>query len=170
MEKFTPLAKKFTLPPALTALTNFISASTYDRDGPSNFDNDSALVPDPEECLSGHSVQGQSSWVASTRVSAKNQTLLFYECLLKDDLVNPGLAARIHHYTGSFIPLHPPTPLVCDTKQWGSVGNFLTLICCIIDHPSPPLSFRPSKVEYPDPKFCPVLSRLIGYAVNCLYC
>ena len=36
--------------------------------------------------------------------------------------------------------------------------------------PLPPLSFRPSKVEYPDPKFCPVLSRLIGYAVNCLYC
>ena len=113
-------------------------------------------MPDPEECLSGHSVQGQSSWVASTRVSAKNQT--------------PGLAARIHHYTEPFIPLHPPTPLVCDTKQWGSVGNFLTLICCIIDHPSPPLSFRPSKVEYPDPKFCPVLSRLIGYSVNCLYC
>ena len=112
-------------------------------------------MPDPEECLSGHSVQGQSSWVASTRVSAKNQTLLFYECLLKDDLVNPGLAARIHHYTELFIPLHPPTPLVCDTKQWGSVGNFLTLICCIIDHPSPPLSFRPSKVEYPDiPHIC----------------
>ena len=68
---------------------------------------------------------------------------------------------------------HTSPPLytsVCDTKQWGSVGNFLTLICCIIDHPSPPLSFRPSKVEYPDPKFCPVLSRLIVYAVNCLYC
>ena len=95
---------------------------------------------------------------------------LFYESLLKEYLVNPGLAAHIHHYTEPFIPLHPPTPLVCDTKQWGSVGNFLTLICCIIDHPSPPLSFRPSKEEYPDPKFCPVLSRLIGYAVNCLYC
>ena len=57
----------------------------------------------------------------------------------------------------TFHTSHPPTPLVCDKKQWGSVGNFLTLICCIIDHPSPPLSFRPSKVEYPDPQVLPCL-------------
>ena len=54
-------------------------------------------MPDPQECLSGHSVQGQSSWVAGTRVSAENQTLFFYESPLKEYLVNPGLAARIHH-------------------------------------------------------------------------
>ena len=30
MEKFTPLATNFTLPPALTALTNSTSGDTYD--------------------------------------------------------------------------------------------------------------------------------------------
>ena len=48
MEKFTPLAKNFTLPPALTALTNSTSDHDNDDVGDDDDDNHDDCLQDPE--------------------------------------------------------------------------------------------------------------------------